>query len=202
MSDDIWGRLAAPFPPEVEKTRPGRAGMTFTYIDARDVMDRLDAVLTPAGWDFECEAVAHEDVVHGTLRLRVDNQYVVREDHGYPNSESDDEPVKSATSDALRRCAVGFGIARYLYQRKPTNGHASGSASAAGRSGGAPLPRPAASGEPEFPPAEFAGDDEGVCPDHRKAWRSGSRGWYCATKVGDGWCQRHPSKAWAARHEV
>lgn len=30
------------------------------------------------------------------------------------------------------------------------------------------------------------------CPDHGKPWRNGQRGAYCATRVGDGWCQRHP----------
>jgi len=39
------------------------------------------------------------------------------------------------------------------------------------------------------------------CPDHNKPWRSNSRGWYCPTKVGDGWCQQHPSSEWQQAHE-
>lgn len=45
------------------------------------------------------------------------------------------------------------------------------------------------------------GGDGGQCPVHHKAWRSGARGYFCATKVGDGWCQEHPSKAWVAGQE-
>jgi hypothetical protein len=49
----------------------------------------------------------------------------------------------------------------------------------------------------------FAGMiDESKCPDHSKEWRSNSKGYYCATKVGDGWCQRKPSAAWAASQEL
>jgi hypothetical protein len=40
---------------------------------------------------------------------------VIREDAGYPNSERDEEPMKAAVSDALKRCAVLFGIGRHLY---------------------------------------------------------------------------------------
>lgn len=43
--------------------------------------------------------------------------------------------------------------------------------------------------------------DPGKCPIHHKEWRSNSRGWYCATKVADGWCDKHPSSEWQAAHE-
>jgi hypothetical protein len=44
--------------------------------------------------------------------------------------------------------------------------------------------------------------DESHCPDHDKAWRQNSKGYYCSTKVGDGWCKRQPSKAWQATQEL
>lgn len=146
----IWQRLAVPFPDDEVKQRPGAAKwdhkqacegprcrvtkdpemhVQFSYVDARAVAQRLDDVLTPAGWDFTCATIPGSDVVKGTLRI----EESVREDHGYPNSDRDEEPIKAATSDALKRCAVLFGIGRHLYednkpgQRTPRpsqNGHA------------------------------------------------------------------------------
>jgi hypothetical protein len=106
-----WGRLADPFDDSDVKQRPGRGGMSFSYIDARAVAQRLDDVLTPAGWEFTCSVIPGSDVVKG--RLVIDG--IAREDHGYPNSDNDDEPIKAATSDALKRCAVLFGVGRHLY---------------------------------------------------------------------------------------
>jgi hypothetical protein len=80
-------------------------------VDARVVAQRLDDVLTPAGWQFTWTHLPGENVVHG--RLDIDG--TVREDAGYPNSDNDDEPMKAAVSDALKRCAVLFGVGRHLY---------------------------------------------------------------------------------------
>lgn len=133
MNDNnIWQQLAEPFPSDVVKERQGpkrhegnctkqygrctQNHMMLSYVDARDVAERLDAVLTPAAWSFESSAVPNTNVVHGRLMVWADAQSMtVREDHGYPNSDSDEEPLKSATSDALKRCAVLFGIGRHLY---------------------------------------------------------------------------------------
>ena len=92
----------------------------LSYVDARDVAERLDAVLGMENWAFEVAAVPGANVVHGRLMLflRAEDEqlrWIAREDHGYPNSDDDDEPLKSATSDALKRCAVLFGIGRHLY---------------------------------------------------------------------------------------
>ena len=116
MSKDIAAALAAPFDPKDLKTRPGRAGMTFTYADARAVAQRLDDVLGLTGWQFEVKVAdpAHS-VVHGSLTLIIEGKVTIREDFGYPNSAQDDEPLKSAASDALRRCAAQVGVGRSLY---------------------------------------------------------------------------------------
>jgi hypothetical protein len=115
MSPDVWQRLAEPFDDSEVKQRPGRGGMTFSYVDARAVAQRLDDVLTPAGWEFTCSVIPGSDIVKGRLVIVDGDRTVVREDHGYPNSDNDEEPVKAATSDALKRCAVLFGIGRHLY---------------------------------------------------------------------------------------
>ena len=116
MSRDIAAALAAPFDAKDLKTRPGRAGMTFTYADARAVAQRLDDVLGLTGWQFEVKVAdpAHS-VVHGSLTLIIEGKVTIREDFGYPNSAQDDEPLKSAASDALRRCAAQVGVGRSLY---------------------------------------------------------------------------------------
>src|SRR5512143_3346395 len=66
MSDDLFERLAAPFPAEAISWRVGTTnidratgkpregqearGLALAYLDARDVADRLDAICGPAGW--------------------------------------------------------------------------------------------------------------------------------------------------------
>ena len=115
-SSELFQALSAPFSNAEVKKRPGRGGKAFSYVDARTVVRRLTDVIGIAGWSFE-SAVADTErqVVHGRLTVSVDGLTVVREDFGYPNSDSDDEPLKSAASDALKRCAVQLGVAAYLY---------------------------------------------------------------------------------------
>jgi hypothetical protein len=129
----MWTKLAEHFPPTEVKQRPGAAKWEhkpncegarcrqakdadahhqFSYVDARAVMQRLDDVVTPAGWEFTSTVIPGTDIVHGRLTVAG----FVREDYGYPNSEKDEEPIKAASSDALKRCAVMFGIGRHLYE--------------------------------------------------------------------------------------
>lgn len=130
-----WARLAEPFADEQVKQRPGRGGMTFSYVDPRAVMQRLDDVVTPEAWEFTSTVIPGTDIVHGRLTVAGN----VKEDYGYPNSDHDEEPIKSASSDALKRCAVMFGIGRHLYgdnTRTPSR--------STGRVGSPPPARPAA----------------------------------------------------------
>lgn len=202
--DSTWRALADEFPPELERTYQGRGGRSFTYIEPRDVMERLDTVLTPSGWQFKASAV-NDQVAHGSLSIKVGDEWITREDFGYPNNNADiAESLKEAQSDALRRCAMMFGVARYLYRRDTPH--------AVPQRPSAPTPiRPApttsAGGdEPPWPADEIKSvelvPDESTCPVHHKAWRTNSKGYYCASKVGDGWCQRKPSAAWAASQEL
>lgn len=116
MSKDIAQALLAPFEQKDLKHRPGRAGMTFTYADARAVAQRLDDVLGIECWQFEVKvADPARSVVHGSLAVVIGGKTVIRQDFGYPNSAQDDEPLKSAASDALRRCAAQLGVGRSLY---------------------------------------------------------------------------------------
>lgn len=127
----VWDTLAEPFPPEAVKERQGpkqhqgacekqygqckSQHKMLSYVDARDVEARLDDAVTPAGWDFTADLVGTGPVVRGTLVLFVGDRAVTRQDYGYPNGDDDAEPIKSAVSDAIKRCAVQFGVGRHLY---------------------------------------------------------------------------------------
>jgi hypothetical protein len=206
MSKQIAAALAAPFTGTDLKQRPGRGGMTFTYADARAVAQRLDDVLGLAGWQFEVKvADPAAKVVHGTLIAVIDGVTTVRQDFGYPNSAQDDEPYKSAASDALRRCAAQIGVGRSLY--------ASGT--------GASLsvaPRPLSVESVRVSQPSVSTSDpviaaallfaEGECPEHRTAWQFKPAGvsktgreynafYSCGGKDSSGqFCKRKPSIAW------
>ena len=113
--DSIFARLAAPFPPEDVKFRPGATNgdkaLALAYIDARAVMDRLDQVMGAANWQDSYRAGAAGGVLC-RLELRIDGEWIAKED-GADNS--DIEAVKGGISDALRRAGVKWGIGRYLY---------------------------------------------------------------------------------------
>ena len=215
MSKQISAALAAPFEEKDLKHRPGRAGMTFTYADARAVAQRLDDVLGLTGWEFEVAvADAARGVVKGTLHIVVDGKTVIHEDFGYPNSTQDDEPLKSAASDALRRCAAQIGVGRSLYS--PERGHTPARAAA-------PVSVPQIA-KPEASSALSADDQvmaaaamlfvagatEGTCS-HGEDWQLKPGGvskvsgkpynaFYAAShKTPDGgWCKDKPSIKWVA----
>lgn len=119
--------LSAPFPPEVVHWRIGATnadktqGMALAYVDARDVMERLDEVCGPENW--QCR---YSDVGGGKLccdigllfpRLYTDNtsEWVWKADGA---GTTDVEAEKGAFSDAFKRAAVRWGIGRYLYDIK------------------------------------------------------------------------------------
>jgi hypothetical protein len=134
----------------------------------------------------------------------IDGVTTVRQDFGYPNSAQDDEPYKSAASDALRRCAAQIGVGRSLY--------ASGT--------GASLsvaPRPLSVESVRVSQPSVSTSDpviaaallfaEGECPEHRTAWSFKPAGvskagkpynafYACSGKSNGTFCQRKPSIAW------
>jgi hypothetical protein len=91
-------------------TRDGDKALALAYIDARDVMDRLDEVCGPANWKDEYE-------IHGAktlckISIRIDNEWVWKTDGA---GDTQVEAEKGSLSDALKRAAVKWGIGRYLY---------------------------------------------------------------------------------------
>ena len=116
--------LRAPFPPEVVKWRPGTKtkdgakALALAYVDARDVMERLDDAFGPQGWSDRYRTIDDKSgVVECTIAAQYpDMRAVSKSDVGYPNGGmDDDEPFKGAYSDAFKRAAVKLGIGRDLY---------------------------------------------------------------------------------------
>ncbi len=114
---DVQTRLQAPFPATTVQWKPGvitkdrSRALMLAHIDARNVHDRLDAIC-PDEWSFEVEVIpgTRQPTVKGRLTVLG----VTREDIGEA-PEGDLGTLKAAASDALKRCAVLFGIGRYLY---------------------------------------------------------------------------------------
>lgn len=108
--------LAAPFPPAAVSWRIGSTtadktrGMALAYIDARDVMDRLDEVCSPAGW--ECRYSHTDKKTVCDIGILCNDRWVYKADGA---GDSDVEAEKGALSDAFKRAAVRWGIGRYLY---------------------------------------------------------------------------------------
>ncbi len=114
--------LREPFPPDRIGWKPqtikdGRC-LAVAYIDARNVMDRLDAVVGSACWQDEYHVQADGSVM---CRLSVcfdaipgvtGERWITKTDFGDSQEKGG---TKAAASDALKRAAVKFGIGRYLY---------------------------------------------------------------------------------------
>lgn len=210
---EILAALSAPFPPEVIRHRPGVGGKDLTWVDARTVAARLDEVLGVSGWDFAVEPVGDTNTVVGILTCRFpDGTVARRQDFGYETGGSG-EWLKEAASDALRRCASLFGVARYLY---------AGDRAPAGRVS-ASKAKPVS--QPQVVPAQqghetvvlkaamalFGADN---CPDHGQPWTKKPGGvskasgkpyspfWACSGKTGDQWCKRKPSMDWIAKQSA
>jgi hypothetical protein len=121
--------LLAPFPSSAvsfrtAESKPNARGSvrTLTYIDANDVRRRLNAV--DPNWGFH---VFDSHWRHGIVEVRAELTVggAMRSDYGAaevnkPRSFDGDpqsvdlHAVKSASSDALKRCATMFGIGDYL----------------------------------------------------------------------------------------
>ncbi len=116
-------RLIEPFPSVQVNWKPqtisrdGARALAVAYIDARDVAERLDAVVGPANW-----AVDHKDVGGQTLtglavRHPETGEWVWKWDAGVVGREGDEAmSVKGGLSDGLKRAAVLWGVGRYLYR--------------------------------------------------------------------------------------
>lgn len=93
-------------------TKDGKKALALAYIDARDVMDRLDEVVGPENWQSAYTETATGRVIC-TLSIRIDEEWVSKSDG---SGSTDIEAEKGGISGALKRAAVSWGIGRYLYE--------------------------------------------------------------------------------------
>lgn len=114
-------KLAAPFPPEEVSWRVGSTtkdklkGMALAYLDARAVMDRLDAVCGPTGWQCRYSHANSKTVCDIGISENAYAEHPVWIWKADGAGDSDIEAEKGALSDAFKRAAVRWGIGRYLY---------------------------------------------------------------------------------------
>lgn len=123
VSTDDLKRLNVETPRDEVKKRPifGKDKKKIgelDYVDARYVYDLLDEVCGAAQWQMKHREV--QGGVVGSIGILCDNgseegQWVWKEDVGTPSTI---EEVKGAYSDAAKRAAVLWGIARDLYDTR------------------------------------------------------------------------------------
>jgi hypothetical protein len=137
-AQELFDALCAPFPVEFIEWRIGSTntdkskGLALCYVDARAVMDRLDTICGPDGW--QCN---YTPGVNGSIICNIGIQMpgTAHPVPGAPKGSimdcagawiwkadgagaTDVEGEKGALSDAFKRAAVRWGVGRYLYDLK------------------------------------------------------------------------------------
>lgn len=118
----IFAMLAAEFEPDEVFSRTikddrGGSGRTEYYIRPRAAMNRLDNVMGPENWEDDCTPFGPNGSVKCVLTLTMpDGKKVRKSGVGSPQKPGQANSDKSAESDAFKRAAMKFGIARYLYR--------------------------------------------------------------------------------------
>jgi hypothetical protein len=124
--EELYDALCAPFPSHYISWRVGPTnekwrkegevlkGQALCYIDARCVMDRLDAVCSFENWQCTYTPGVGTSIVCN-VGIRIANEWVWKADGA---GASDMEPEKGTLSDAFKRAAVRWGVGRYLYDLK------------------------------------------------------------------------------------
>ena len=113
-------------PRKYVKSRPAKGGGTWNYVDGGYIKKCLNLMF---GWDWDFqiiskEVICNEVVVHGRLTCRCGDKIIIKEQFGnkeilykkgteIPLSIGND--FKSASTDALKKCATEIGIAMDVY---------------------------------------------------------------------------------------
>lgn len=115
---EMFDKLRAEFPRDAISWRAqsmkadGSAAMALAYIDARDVMNRLDDVCGPDGWQDRYEFHGSRTVCYLSITPNGGIDWITKADGA---GDTDVEAEKGGISDAFKRAAVKWGIGRYLY---------------------------------------------------------------------------------------
>jgi hypothetical protein len=113
----ISEKLEIPFPPSAvswrvgRKTKDGKKATLLAYIDARDVMQRLDDALGFENW--QCKySLSDNGLLVCDIGLRINGEWLWRANGA---GDTQVEAEKGKCSDAFKRAAVVWGVGRYLY---------------------------------------------------------------------------------------
>ena len=91
-------------------TKDKTSGIALAYIDARDVMKRLDEVMQ---FDWQCRyPLADNGLLICEIGLKIKDEWLWRANGA---GDTQVEAEKGKASDAFKRAAVMWGIGRYLY---------------------------------------------------------------------------------------
>ena len=124
---ELFDDLSAPFAADMVEWRVGTTnkrwrkegeplmGMPLCYVNARAVMDRLDTVCGPDGWQCNYTAGVNNSIVCNIGVRMPDGEWLWKADGA---GATDMEGEKGMLSDALKRAAVRWGVGRYLYDLK------------------------------------------------------------------------------------
>lgn len=131
LTPEVGKALRAPFDPRAigwkaqSTSKDKRRALAVAYVDARVVAARLDRVVGPAGWHDSFTVLRDETrEVLVTMTDGKQQKRRVREVEvecaltilGVAKTDVGmGEDMKSAYSDAFKRAAVKFGVARYIY---------------------------------------------------------------------------------------
>ena len=115
-------------PAKAKKTRPAKGGGTWTYVSGSYMKKQLNMLF---GWNWDFEIIseqilidAGEVVVKGKLTCRSNGNTIVKMQYGNKDimfKRGTKEPLsigndlKSAATDALKKCAAELGIAQDVY---------------------------------------------------------------------------------------
>ena len=113
---DLFAALAAPFETHEVKIRPAQGGRQLHYITARTAMNRLDEILGPENWWDEYSPSQNSVQCKLTVRLPDGSTVTKCDAGGYAGMADSGDDDKSGFSDAFKRAAAKFGVARYLYR--------------------------------------------------------------------------------------
>ena len=113
---NLLDQLKSPFPVNRIRWRVGATkkdktqGIALAYVDARDVMRRLDEV---CGLDWQCRySHVTEASAICDIGIKIEGDWLWRSNGA---GETAIEGKKGAMSDAFKRAAVLWGVGRYLY---------------------------------------------------------------------------------------
>lgn len=117
MELTLQQKLECPFPPTAVSWRIGRksqdkkSAMLLAYIDARDVMERLDKAAGFENW--QCRyTLADNGLLVCEIGIRINGEWIWRANGA---GDTQVEAEKGKCSDAFKRAAVVWGVGRYLY---------------------------------------------------------------------------------------